>query len=138
MGCLACFTGICTGSPHDNIWPVYALPRLLLARKYCAHSAQTDYLDDTNVIGWMRQGEGSAMAVVLTDGPGGSKTMCVGAEIAGKVFANLQENRQEHIPIPEDGMMEFPVSGSSLSVWVPENTVRQIAAELKIHEGSIS
>lgn len=42
------------GIPHDNIWPVYALPRLLLARKYCAHRAQTDYLDDTNVIGWMR------------------------------------------------------------------------------------
>lgn len=64
--------------------------------------------------------------------------MCVCAEMAGKVFANLQENRQEHIPIPENGMAEFPVSGGSLSVWVPEDTVRQIAAELKIREGFIS
>lgn len=124
------FYGDLYGIPHDNIPPVEALPKLLLARKHCAHSQQTDYLDDADCVGWVRQGMGSALAVVLTDGAGGSKPMCVGAGLAGTVFVELLGSRSERILIPENGTAEFPVNGGSVAVWVPEATAEQIRLEL--------
>lgn len=125
------FYGDLYGIPHDNIPPVASLPRLLLARKYCAHGQQTDYLDDPDIIGWTRQGNGTAMAVVLTDGPGGSKEMCVGAGMAGTVFVDLLGGRQERVLIPENGTTDFPVTGGSVAVWVPEDMAGRIAREEK-------
>lgn len=125
------FYGDLYGIPHDRIQPVEALPKLLLARKYCAHGQQTDYLDDPDIIGWTRLGEGSAMAVVLTDGPGGGKRMCVGTGMAGTTFVDLLGGRGERILIPENGTESFPVSGGSAAVWVPEDTARRMDGELK-------
>ena len=52
------FHGDLYGIPHDSISPVTFLPRLLLARKYCAHGQQTDYLDArTSLAGRIVQGE---------------------------------------------------------------------------------
>ena len=107
-----------------------ALPRLLLARKYCAHGPQTDYLDDPDMIGWVRQGEDSAMAVVLTDGPGGSKRMCVGAGMSGAVFVDVLGGRDEGVLIPENGTADFPVGGGSVAVWVPEDVAQRIERDL--------
>ncbi len=124
------FYGDLYGIPHDNIQPVKALPRLLLARKYCAHGPQTDYLDDPDMIGWVRQGEDSAMAVVLTDGPGGSKRMCVGAGMSGAVFVDVLGGRDEGVLIPENGTADFPVGGGSVAVWVPEDVAQRIERDL--------
>ena len=104
---------------------------LFRSRKYCAHGQQTDYLDDPDIIGWTRQGNGTAMAVVLTDGPGGSKEMCVGAGMAGTVFVDLLGGRQERVLIPENGTTDFPVTGGSVAVWVPEDMAGRIAREEK-------
>lgn len=120
------FYGDLYGIPHDSIPPVEALPKLLLARKFCAHGTQTDYLDDPDIIGWVRQGEGSAMAVVLTDRSGGSKRMCAGAGMAGTVFVDLLGGQKERIVIPENGTVDFPVGGGSAAVWIPENTAETI------------
>lgn len=125
------FYGDLYGIPHDRIEPVKALPKLLLARKYCACGQQTDYLDDPDTIGWVRRGEGSAMAVVLTDGPGGSKRMCVGAGMAGTVFVDLLGGRGERISVPENGTADFPVGGGSAAVWLPEDMARRIDRELE-------
>lgn len=125
------FYGDLYGIPHDGIAPVEALPKLLLARKFCAWGQQTDYLDDPDTIGWVRKEEGIAMAVVLTDGPGGSKRMCVGAEMDGETFVDLLEGREERIRIPENGVADFPVSGGSVAVWVPEDTAERIAQALR-------
>ena len=124
------FYGDLYGIPHDHIGPVEALPKLLLARKYCARGRQIDYLDDPDDIGWVRQGENSAMAVVLTDGPAGSRRMCVGAGMAGTVFVDLLRGRAERILIPENGTADFPVSGGSVAVWIPEDTAERINLEL--------
>ena len=125
------FYGDLYGVPHDQIGPVKELPKLLLARKYCAHGRQTDYLDDPDVIGWVRQDNGSAMAAVITDGPGGSKQMCVGAGMAGTVFVDLLGGREERVLIPENGTAVFPVGGGRAAVWVPEDTARRIVQELE-------
>lgn len=124
------FYGDLYGIPHDGIPPVSALPALLLARKYCACGQQTDYLDSPDIIGWVRRGEGSAMAVVLTDGPGGSLEMCVGLDMAGRVFVELLKGRAESVAIPENGNAVFPVNGGSAAVWVPEETAGRIGGEL--------
>ena len=67
------------------------------------------------------------MAVVLTDGPGGSKRMCAGAGMAGEIFVDLLGNRKERIQIPENGVADFPVSGGSVAVWIPERMAQRIA-----------
>ena len=125
------FYGDLYGIPHDHIEPVKALPRMLLARKYCARGQQIDYLDDPDTIGWVRREEDSAMAAVLTDGPGGSRQMCVGAGMAGTVFVDLLGGREERILIPENGTAEFPVSGGCAAVWIPENMAQRIRLELE-------
>lgn len=125
------FYGDLYGIPHDGISPVGALPKLLLARKFCAWGQQTDYLDDPDIIGWVRKGKDSAMAVVLTDGSGGSKRMCVGAEMAGQTFVDLLEGRAEHIQILENGVADFTVNGGSVAVWVSEGTAEQIFRVLR-------
>lgn len=131
------FYGDLYGIPHDHIEPVKALPRLLLARKHCAHGPQTDYLDDPDTIGWVRQSGNSAMAVTLTDGPGGTKRMCVGAGMAGTVFVDLLGGREERILIPENGMADFPVGGGSVAVWLPEDAARRIDREEKVLPGGV-
>ena len=130
------FYGDLYGIPHDRIGPVKELPKLLLARKYCACGQQIDYLDNPDTIGWVRQGQDCAMAVVLTDGPAGSKQMCVGAGMAETIFVDLLGGREEQILIPENGMADFPVNGGSVSVWLPQDMARLISLALHRRQSS--
>lgn len=94
------------------------LPLSTSSRVKAGTGGQTDYLDDPDIIGWVREDKDSAMAVILTDRPGGSKHMCVGAGMAGEIFVDLLGNRKEQILIQENSVADFPVSGGSVSVWV--------------------
>lgn len=38
----------------------------------------------------------------------------------GQVFTDALENRREKVTIGPDGWGEFPVSGRSVSVWIPK------------------
>lgn len=119
------FYGDLYGIPHDGIQPLAALEPLLRARQKYAWGRQTDYFDHPNVVGWTRAGDvripGSGLAAVLSDGPGGSKLMCVGARHAGETFVDLLGGRQERLLLDETGSAEFPVNGGAVSVWVPES-----------------
>ena len=97
---------------------------------------QIDYLDNPDTIGWVRQGQDCAMAVVLTDGPAGSKQMCVGAGMAETIFVDLLGGREEQILIPENGMADFPVNGGSVSVWLPQDMARLISLALHRRQSS--
>lgn len=124
------FYGDLYGVPHDGIGRVDALETLLRARQRCALGRQTDYFDHPDVIGWTRAGlpgePGSGLAVVLTDGPGGGKLMCVGAAHAGETFADCTGGRPERIVLDECGCARFPVNGGAVSVWVREDLVREL------------
>ncbi|UCD53027.1 MAG: alpha-amylase [Phycisphaerales bacterium] len=106
-----------------NLAPVPKLPELLAARRDYAYGPQHDFLDDPHVIGWTREGTdehaNSGLAVLLSDGPGGSKWMYVGHWHAGKQFRDHLGHRQETVTIDEHGWAEFGVNGGSVSVWVP-------------------
>lgn len=117
------FYGDYYGIPHNNIPPMGKnLEKLLYARKNLAYGNQTDYIDDFNVIGFTREGDeehkNSGLAVLISDNVGGSKTMCVGVDFAGKTFYDSLGNRTEEIIIAENGCAEFFVNGGSCSVYV--------------------
>jgi alpha-amylase len=95
---------------------------LLLARWHFAHGAQRNYFDHFNTVGSTRLGTGlhpHAMAVILSDGPEGSKWMDVGkrdadfVDITGHVGGMARSNR--------DGWAEFRCNGGSVSVWVEDH-----------------
>lgn len=117
------FYGDLCGIPTHNIPSMgKVLERLLLARKELAYGDEIDYLDHENIIGWSRLGEleykDSGTAVLLSDGPGGNKEMCVGGDKVGASFYDCLQNRKEIVTIGEDGCGTFSVEGGSISVWV--------------------
>lgn len=94
---------------------------LLQARKNYAYGTQISYLDHHDIIGWTRLGDEEhveAMAVILTDGPGGSKWMDVAR--VNTVFIDITGNRPDTVVSNADGWAEFPVNGGSYSVWVEQ------------------
>lgn len=118
------FYGDYYGIPHDNIAPVAELPKLLKLRKDYAYGTQHSYYDDFNVVGFTREGveekPGSGLALLISDGCGGSKQMYIGKHFAGKTFYDTMGKCPEKVVIGEDGCGTFRVEGGSISVWVEE------------------
>lgn len=98
------------------------IDRIMKARQYYAYGTQHDYLDNENIIGWTREGdtahEGSGLASIITDGPGGSKTMYVGRSHAGEVWKDITGNRISTVTITSQGYGTFYVNGGSTSIYV--------------------
>ena len=97
----------------------WLIDRFLRGRRDYAHGPQIDYLDDADRIGWTRLGDAEhprAMAVLLSDGPGGSKWMNVARPYAA--FTDLTEHEREPVRTNGDGWGEFRCPGGSVSVWV--------------------
>ena len=120
------FYGDLYGIPHNGINPVgEELSKLLAAREKYAFGRQTDYFDNFNIAGFTRAGEdghaGSGMAVLLSDGIGGEKEMCVGAAFAGMTFYDYMGRCRNEVVIGENGCGTFSVNGGSVSVWVPKD-----------------
>lgn len=117
------FYGDYYGIPHDDIAPMRdKLKPLIAARRQYAYGKQHDYFDDPNVIGWAREGDethgNSGLAVLLTNGQGGTKHMYVGEKFAGSRFYDCTQNHPDEIIIGEDGTADFFVNDGSVSVWV--------------------
>jgi alpha-amylase len=99
---------------HRNI-----LDHLLLARKFFAYGEQRDYFDNPNVIGWTRSGSQNhqrTMAVLLSDGPQGTKWMETGRPHAS--YRDLTGHCSNLVTTNADGWGEFACAGGSVSVWV--------------------
>ena len=97
------------------------LDTLVAARRDFAYGPQTDYIDDPDVIGWTRQGDAEhprAMAVVLTDGPPGSKRMATGR--ANRTFLDVTGASAGSVTTGDDGWGDFSCPAGSLSVWVEQ------------------
>lgn len=97
----------------------WILDKFLYARRQFVYGEQYDYFDHPNVIGWTQLGDSAhprAMAVLMSDGPGGSKWMEVGKPRAK--FVDLTEHCQRPVYSNEYGWGEFFCQGGSVSVWV--------------------
>lgn len=101
------------------------LDRFLLARKYFAYGEQYDYFDSQDVIGWTRLGtelHPFGLAVLMSDGPGGEKTMHTGK--AQTSYIDLTEHCHETITTDENGSANFRCEGGSVSVWVEVDALK--------------
>jgi alpha-amylase len=111
------------GKEHE-IWlnsHRWLLDKFLHARQTFAYGSQYDYFDHPSVIGWTRLGNAEhpkAMAVMMSDGWGGSKWMEVGKPDAA--FYDLTEHIQVPVYSNENGWGEFHCKGGSVSVWIEE------------------
>jgi alpha-amylase len=97
----------------------WLIDKFLYARQNFAYGAQYDYFDHPNVIGWTRLGDQEhphAIAVIMSDGPGGSKWMEVGKPNAK--FYDLTEHIKEPVYTNEWGWAQFRCQGGSVSVWI--------------------
>jgi alpha-amylase len=97
----------------------WLIDKFLYARQNYAYGPQYDYFDHWDIIGWTCLGDEAhplAMAVIMSDGPGGSKWMEVGKPHAQ--FMDLTEHIKEPVYTNEWGWGEFHTLGGSVSVWV--------------------
>lgn len=122
------FYGDYYGVPEKNIQPMKELLDVfLLARKHLAYGEEHDYFDDQNIIGWTREGDyyhqDSGMAVILSNGNGGSKQMNVGQSLANSVLYDCTGNIKETVYVDSDGNGIFYVDGGSVSVWIKKDNM---------------
>jgi alpha-amylase len=109
------------GKDHE-IWlnaHRWLIDKFLYARRHFAYGAQYDYFDHPDCIGWTRLGNSygsKAMAVIMSDGAGGSKWMEVGR--SNTVFHDITEHVAEPVRTNEHGWGDFCCNGGSVSVWV--------------------
>lgn len=129
------FYGDYYGLPSRHIDPMPELKKLIKIRELYAYGQQTDYFDHENIVGWVREGdnehEDSALAVLLSDGPGGSKRMCMGRHLSGAVFYDAIGRCTQPVMIGEDGWGEFGVDGGSVSVWVTKEAYEYLETFLE-------
>jgi len=121
-GGLPCvFWGDWAGIPHDGIGPVPELPALVRLRQTNAYGEERPYFDHPDIVGLTRLGDGEhpGLALLLTDGPGGCKSMYVGHRYAGAGFHDALGRCSGTVPIAADGTGCFRVEGGGVCVWVP-------------------
>lgn len=97
----------------------WLIDKFLYARRHYAYGEQIDYFDHPDRVGWTRLGDEThpqGMAVLLSDGDGGSKWMNVGKP--NRTFFDLTEHVLEPVQTNEWGWGEFFCLGGSVSVWV--------------------
>jgi alpha-amylase len=107
------------------------IDKFLYARQHFAYGEQYDYFDDRDTIGWTRLGDRDrpkAMAVLMSDGPGGRKWMEVGKP--NTTFYDLTEHIKEPVQTNERGWGEFQCDGGSVSVWVEVEPVTPFVVAL--------
>ena len=122
------FYGDYYGIPSQNIFPMNErLERLIKARKYFAYGEQIDYLDGFNIIAWVRTGDeehiDSGLVTIMSDGPGGGKTINVGKRLANTVFYDYTGNVKENVYVDSEGNGIFYCNGGSVSVWVKKGNI---------------
>lgn len=124
------FYGDLFGIPHDNVTPVNGLKEMIKVRADYAYGEQCDYFDHADIVGWTREGddehEGSGLAVLISDGPGGEKQMYAGNIHAGETYVDVLKNMPDEIVIGADGNAVFKCSGGSVSIWLPKKSAEKI------------
>ena len=78
-----------------------------------------------DVVGFTGEGdaehENSGLAVIMSDGTGGTKRMYVGRQFAGCHFADVMGNAKYDIRIDEEGCGEFYVNRQGIAIWIKKD-----------------
>ena len=119
------FYGDYYGIPEKGVEPKNKILDVLLkVRKYFAYGEQTDYFNDSSIIGFTREGDeehpDSGLAVVMTDKNGGAIQMNVGKRLANTIFYDCTGNMTETVYVDNDGNGIFYCKDGSVSVWIKQ------------------
>jgi alpha-amylase len=101
----------------------FLIDKFLYARQTYAYGEQQDYFDHPNTIGWTRLGDAEhpgGMAVVLTNGEGGTKWMNIGQP--NSTYVDITEHVPDSVTTNDDGWGEFRCNGGSVSVWIEQSS----------------
>ena len=117
------FYGDYYGIPSQNVLPQKeSIEQMLAIRKKYSYGEQIDYFDAHDIVAWVRTGDDmhpmSGCVVIMSDGPGGGKTLNVGNRLANKVFYDCTGNVKETVYVDQEGNGIFYCNGGSVSVWV--------------------
>jgi alpha-amylase len=97
----------------------FLIDKFLGARRSYGWGEQHDYFDHPRTIGWFRTGDSAhpgQLAVVMTNGTGGSKWM--NTFRPGAVFRDVTGHIQDTITANASGWANFRCNDRSVSVWV--------------------
>jgi alpha-amylase len=113
-----------------NLTKTEHLENLLKIRKNLAYGMQRDYFDHGNCIGFTRAGdpeeENSGIAVLMSNGETGTKTMEIGKEHANQVFINALKKSDPEVIINKDGWGDFCCPPGNLSVWIKKSAEKTL------------
>jgi len=128
----ACYQDLGRDGQEHEVWlddHHWIIDKLLYVRQHYAYGAQYDYFDNPNLVGWTRLGNeedrqamsstSSAIAVVLSNGWGGTKSMEVGQP--NTTFYDITEHISTTVTTDENGWGNFSCKGGSVSVWVEKH-----------------
>ena len=96
------------------------IDQLLQIRKQYAYGKQDTYMENEDLMGWVRHGDEKhpgSLAVVVSTGDKGVLPMFVGEDQAGKTYTELTNDNTNEIEINEKGFGEFEVGPGTLSCW---------------------
>ncbi len=96
------------------------LPKLIEARQRFANGPQIDQFEDTNLIGFTRQGTESepGCVVVMSNGEAGHLSVDLGSNHSNAVFIDFLAHYEGEIATDGHGRADFATNGGSVSVWV--------------------
>lgn len=120
------FFGDYYGIPEKQFWGLKdKLDIILKIRKKYAYGVQHEYMDDSSIIGWTREGdeehENSGLASIITIKLGGTKRMYVGHQHRGEVWYDATKQFQDKIIIDDEGFGAFKVSDGSYAIWIKQH-----------------
>ncbi len=122
------------GQDHEVILAkVDCLETMLRCRKKFAYGDQYDYFDHERCIGWTRIGlaetDFTALAVVLSNDGGGTKSMEIGQKHAGKTFVDVLGHCKKEVQINKSGWGNFFCEDGSVSVWLDKEQLDKLKAD---------
>ena len=116
------FYGDFYGIKHNNIEKLEGLKEMIIIRKEKAYGKQNDYFDNSNCIGWTREGKEehikSGIAVLISNKYDSEKRMYIGKHFSGEEFIDAIGKCEEKVIIDEEGFGNFKVKAKSVSVWI--------------------
>src|SRR5690625_74269 len=96
------------------------IDQLLQIRKDYAYGDQDTYMENEQLIGWVRHGNDEhpgSLAVVVSTGDMATLPMCVGEDQAGRIYIELTGNNENEVEIDENGYGNFEVGPGTLTCW---------------------
>jgi alpha-amylase len=117
------FLGDYEGVPGKVASHGWIIDQMLTGRKFHAYGKQNDYFDNSDVVGWTREGNAShwyGVAVLMNDNrnSAGSKWMFVGTSHANQCFNDVTNAVGTAVCANASGWGNFSAPAGKVTVWV--------------------